>query len=101
VDLTFSVTAGDATAGIGGRLAAAPDTPVTVALDVTGVPDGTVRIVTDRGAVHSAPADGPVRWTTTPGYTSYVRAEVRHADGVTPHGSMAAMTNPIFVDTDG
>ncbi|GAA4217169.1 CehA/McbA family metallohydrolase [Actinocatenispora rupis] len=98
VGLTFEVSAGGTRAGIGERLAAGPDTPVTVALDVTGVPDGTVRLVTDRGTVHTAPADGPVRWTTTARYTNYVRAEVRHDDDVTPYGSMAAMTNPVFVD---
>ena len=98
VTVTLSATGPGGTAGIGERLPVAPDEPVTVRLDVSGVAGGTVRLVTDRGLVHTAPADGPVEWRTTASYTSYVRAEVRHGDGAGPYGSMAALTNPIFLD---
>jgi hypothetical protein len=100
VTVSLAATAAGRTAGIGDRLAVAPDTPVRLRLDVAGVPAGTVRLVTDRGLVHAAPLPGPVEWRTTARYTSYVRAEVRHADAgaALPYGSMAALTNPIFLD---
>jgi hypothetical protein len=84
-----------------------------VRLDVTGVPDGTVRFITDEGQMHqeSLPASGSgtVTWRTTTSLAAYVRAEVRHpmADGSPGHGNtmgpdlrrgaMAALTNPVFL----
>ncbi|NKQ56615.1 CehA/McbA family metallohydrolase [Amycolatopsis sp. K13G38] len=99
-------------AGIGERLDVAPGDKVGVRLEVKGVPNGTVRLITDEGQIlqTSLPADGEgtVNWTTTPDVSAYVRAEVRHpkADGSAGSpalsadlnfGAMAAMTNPIFL----
>jgi hypothetical protein len=90
-------------AGIGERLTAAPDTTVTVRLEVSGVPDGLVRLMTDEGQMHAEPlpSSGVVEWRTTASLAAYVRAEVRHpaADGGASGlpGAMAAMTNPIWL----
>jgi hypothetical protein len=73
-------------------------------LEVSGVPNGTVLLISDEGQTHAealpAGGSGTVRWQTTPAVSAYVRAEVRHpsADptGVVP-GAMAALTNPIFL----
>ncbi|MFI1938588.1 CehA/McbA family metallohydrolase [Streptomyces purpureus] len=103
--VSLSFTAGDGrgrTADIGERLAAAPDTPVTVQLTVTGAPDCTARLVTDQGTLHTAPlppaGEGTVEWRTTPAYATYVRAEVRRAP-VVPGlpGPLVAFTNPVFL----
>jgi hypothetical protein len=91
-------------AGIGEHLAAAPDEPVTVRVAVTGVPDGTVRFVTDQGPVCSTPVPdgGVVEWPTTPAASAYVRVEVRRPPNNWPSldprfGPMAALTNPIVL----
>lgn len=111
VSLTFSAASGGWTAGIGERLAVAELDPLDVTLEVGGVPNGVVRLVSDEGEVMQAslPASGAgtVTYRTTPSLAAYVRAEVRHprADG-TPGtrmgpdlqlGPMAALTNPIFL----
>jgi hypothetical protein len=93
-------------AGIGERLSVAPDAPVTVRLEVSGVPAGTslVRLLTDEGQTLAAalPTSGVVEWTTTSSLAAYVRAEVRHAPiaGMPPGfpGPAAAITNPIWLD---
>jgi hypothetical protein len=113
VNLTFGATSGGRQAGIAGTLTAAAGAPVDVRLEVSGVPDGTVRFITDEGQMHqeSLPASGAgtVTWRTTTSLAAYVRAEVRHpmADGNPGHGNtmgpalqwgpMAALTNPIFL----
>ena len=40
-----------------------------------------------------------ISWTTTPSLSAYVRLEVRHpvSDPAWAFGSMAALTNPIFL----
>ncbi|HKS44683.1 MAG TPA: CehA/McbA family metallohydrolase [Amycolatopsis sp.] len=113
VDLSFVATGPRGrSAGIGERLGVTGGDRVAVRLDVTGVPNGTVRLITDEGQIlqQSLPASGSgtVTWLTTPDVSAYVRAEVRHpqADG-TPgapalspglnFGAMAALTNPIFL----
>ncbi|MGA8113579.1 MAG: CehA/McbA family metallohydrolase, partial [Actinocatenispora sp.] len=91
--------------GIGDRLDAAPDDPVTVRLDVRGVPSGTVRLLTDEGESLRYPLPDAdthtVSWSTTPAIAAYVRAEVRHTEPsatLDPRfGRMAALTNPIFL----
>ncbi|MFI7276029.1 CehA/McbA family metallohydrolase [Streptomyces sp. NPDC049879] len=100
VTLALSATdAAGATAGIGERLATAPDAPVTVRLDVTGVPGGTARLVTDQGVILGVrlptSGSGTVMWHTSAAATAHVRAEVRHGDE--PAGAMAGMTNPVFL----
>jgi hypothetical protein len=113
VRLTFTATAAGRQAGIAETLTARADAPVDVRLEVAGVPNGTVRFITDEGQMHqeSLPASGTgtVVWRTTPSLAAYVRAEVRHpmADGSPGKGNtmgpdlvwgpMAALTNPIFL----
>lgn len=104
VGLAFTVTGRRSSAGIGERLPAASDETVTATVQVEGVPNGTVRLITDQGEAFtgSLPASGSatVSWRTTPAVSTYVRAEVRHPGtdptGGTP-GAMAALTNPIFL----
>ena len=114
VSLDFSIAAGGRSAGIGERLTAAADAPVTVTAAVSGVPNGVVRLITDEGqmrqATLSSAGQGTVSWVTTPQLTAYVRVEVRHpmSDGSPSNGTdmgttlklgpMAALSNPIFVD---
>ncbi|MEU9334039.1 CehA/McbA family metallohydrolase [Streptomyces sp. NPDC048290] len=104
--LTLSLTASGADgsrAGIGERLTVAPDTPVTVRLEVSGAPRCVPRLVTDQGTVFSTgplpvTGAGEVEWRTTARYAAYVRAEVRHETAFGPRpGVMAAFTNPVFL----
>jgi hypothetical protein len=103
VDLTFIASGGGRTAQIADRLPVPDGTNVTVRLETSGVPNGLVRLVTDQGELHreSLPASGSgtVTYQTSPQRAGYVRAEVRHPDASTfpPYGSMAALTNPIFL----
>lgn len=113
VQLEFTATGHGRQAGIGERLTVPATAPVDVRLAVSGVPNGTVRFLTDEGQLHqeSLPASGSgtVTWRTTASLAAYVRAEVRHpkADGTPgkgnamgpdlPWGPMAALTNPILL----
>lgn len=113
VELDLTATGGGRQAGIGEELTVPADAPVDVRLAVSGVPGGTVRLITDEGQMHqeSLPAggSGTVVWRTTASLAAYVRAEVRHprADGTPgkgntmgeelPWGPMAALTNPIVL----
>ncbi|MFI6555186.1 CehA/McbA family metallohydrolase [Streptomyces griseus] len=107
LSLSFGATDGRGRhAGIGGRLRAAADAPVTVRLEVTGASaDCTVRLVTDQGPLLTTPLPasgaGVVEWRTTPAHAAYVRAEVRHAPAVPGlPGAFAALTNPVFLDAE-
>ncbi|MFG2820030.1 CehA/McbA family metallohydrolase [Kitasatospora sp. NPDC048365] len=113
VQLEFTATGHGRQAGIGETLNVPGQAPVDVRLTVSGVPNGTVRLITDEGQLHqeSLPAGGTgtVVWRTTASLAAYVRAEVRHpkADGTPgrgnsmgpdlPWGPMAALTNPVFL----
>jgi len=104
VDLSFSVTGGGASAGIGERLPVAPGDQVTVNCQVSGVPNGTVGFITDEGQTLTQALDasgaGTVSWKTTAAVSAYVRAEARHpvtSPNADLPGAMAAMTNPIFL----
>jgi len=117
VELAFTVTGHGRQAGIGETLGVPADAPVDVRLDVKGVPNGTVRFLTDEGQMHQESVDssgtGTVTWRTTASLAAYVRAEVRHpmADGSPGQGNtmgdallfgpMAALTNPVFLITQG
>ncbi|NUQ98075.1 MAG: CehA/McbA family metallohydrolase [Streptomyces sp.] len=105
-NVSLAFTASDAKgrhAGIGERLEAAPDTPVTVRVEATGAPRCTVRIITDQGVLFTSDplpvsGSGTVEWRTTSSYAAYVRAELRHETAAGPvPGVMAAFTNPIFL----
>ena len=113
VRVDFTASGAGRRAGIAETLTAPADAPVDVRLEVSGVPNGTVRFITDEGQLHqeSLPASGSgtVVWRTTTSLAAYVRAEVRHptADGGPGQGNtmgpalvwgpMAALTNPIFL----
>lgn len=88
VDLSFTAVAGDRVVEVGERVVE----PVVVRVAVSGVADGTVTLHTDRGAVLRRKAGEVVEWRTSPEEALFVRAEVRHADGM-----MAAITNPIIL----
>ncbi|MEV7027696.1 PHP-associated domain-containing protein, partial [Kitasatospora sp. NPDC093558] len=110
VELAFSVTCGDRTAGIGealvtdaavatGEAAMTGDGPAVVRAEVRGVPFGTVVLHTGKGRAHttSLPGDGAgtVEWPMRPAEAAesvLVRVEVRYADG-----RMAALTNSIVL----
>ncbi|MET7681434.1 CehA/McbA family metallohydrolase [Streptomyces sp. NPDC005423] len=104
LSLAFTATDGRGRrAGIGERLGAAPDTPVTLRLDVTGAPRCVVRLVTDQGVLFTGDplpvtGAGTVEWRTTAAYAAYVRAELRHETAAGPvPGALAAFTNPVFL----
>ncbi|MFF7164183.1 CehA/McbA family metallohydrolase [Streptomyces sp. NPDC008086] len=104
VSLNFGVSGAKGEhAGIGERLKADRDTPVTVRLEASGAPRCTVRFVTDQGVLFTSPplpvaGSGVVEWRTTPSYAAYVRAELRHEAAAGPRpGALAAFTNPIFL----
>jgi hypothetical protein len=104
VSLSASASADGRTAGIGERLPVDTGTPVTVEVEVGGVPATTVTIYDQLGPEHTetVPASGAstIRWTTYPRYTRWVRVEVRRPSGgpnTTMTNAMVAMTNPIFL----
>ncbi|MEU8931747.1 CehA/McbA family metallohydrolase [Streptomyces sp. NPDC048409] len=116
VQLTFTASGNARQAGIGETLKVPAEAPVDIRLDVQGVPNGTVRFITDEGQMHqesvNAAGEGTVVWRTTASLAAYVRAEVRHpmANGSPGQGNtmgdalmfgpMAALTNPIFLTPD-
>ncbi|NNC12018.1 CehA/McbA family metallohydrolase [Planctomonas sp. JC2975] len=113
VQLAFSATSAKGrTAGIGDILQADDSEDVTVTVEASGVPNGTVRLFTDEGQMLQtrlpASGEGTVTWVTRPEIAAFVRAEVRHpmADGSAggtsmgpslSFGPMAALTNPIWL----
>jgi hypothetical protein len=104
VNLSLAAAAGGARAGIGERLPVSPGEPVTLTLDVSGVPGGTAAFITDEGQAFSQalPASGSatVTWRTAAAASAYVRADVRHpvtSPAADLPGAMAALTNPIFL----
>ncbi|MGA5818002.1 CehA/McbA family metallohydrolase [Kitasatospora sp. NPDC094028] len=117
VRLDLTVTGHGRQAGIGEELTVPADAPLDVRLTVSGVPGGTVRLLTDEGQMHQEPlaadGSGTVVWRTTASLAAYVRAEVRHpkADGTAgkgnsmgpdlPWGPMAALTNPVVLRVEG
>jgi len=113
VTVALTATSGRRSAGLGEYLGAAPGDAVSVKLQVDGVPNAVVRLITDEGQMMqtSLPIDGvgTVTFMTTPQQAAYVRAEVRHplADGTLGNGAaigtvprlgpMAALTNPVWL----
>ncbi len=88
VSLQFTVSAGTTVAGPGDVLAANGG-PVTVSVVVSGVPDGVIRVHTERGAVIERAA---AEVTATVSDTGFVWVSVQGADG-TP----AAIANPVVL----
>jgi hypothetical protein len=102
VNLSFVASAHGRQSGIGQRLEAEDDAPVTVTLTVDGAPGNTVRFITDQGQrlTTTLPQTGPgaVTWVTNPRNAGYVRAEVRRPQPTaTTADTMVALTNPIFL----
>ncbi|WP_433892243.1 CehA/McbA family metallohydrolase [Streptomyces sp. CA-111067] len=95
VDVTFTASCGGRVAGVGERLSAR-GAPVEARVEVHGVPGAVVTFHTNRGEVHgvtlAASGEGVARWVTTPGESTFIRAEVR-----APDGPPAALTNPILL----
>ncbi|MFJ4773122.1 CehA/McbA family metallohydrolase [Streptomyces uncialis] len=95
VELSFTVTAGDRSAGIGERLATG-DEPAVARAEVRGVPFGTVSFHTEQGRVHHASLTSSgaavVEWRVSAADSAFVRVEVRR-----PDGHMAALSNPVVL----
>ena len=95
VELSFTVSAGGRSAGIGDRLKAGDELAV-VRADVRGVPSGSVSFHTEKGKAHQASlaesGSGTVEWRTSEEESAFVRVEVRGVDG-----RMAALSNPIIL----
>lgn len=95
VELSFTVSAGGRSAGIGERLEAG-DGQAVARVEVHGVPSGTVGFHTERGRVRHAslPDSGPgvVECCLGTADSAFVRVEVRH-----PGGAMAALSNPVVL----
>ncbi|WP_405614980.1 CehA/McbA family metallohydrolase [Streptomyces sp. NBC_01511] len=95
VELSFTVSVGDRSAGIGERLAVG-DEPAVARVNVRGVPSGTVSFHTEQGQAHRAPlprsGSDAVEWHISAADSAFVRVEVRHAEG-----HMAALSNPIIL----
>ncbi|MDG4797572.1 CehA/McbA family metallohydrolase [Micromonospora sp. WMMD1082] len=95
VGLELTGSAADRVAGIGERLDSGGE-PVTVRVQVSGVPSGAVSLHTEHGVVHRerlpAGGAGSVEWRTTARDSGFVRVEVRH-----PDRQMAALTNPVIL----
>ncbi|MET3804657.1 hypothetical protein ABIB25_001652 [Nakamurella sp. UYEF19] len=113
VVLAMTAASGRRSAGIGEYLGASAAAAVTVTVQISGVPNATVRLITDEGQILqtwlTSSGTGTITWTTTPQNSAYVRAEVRHPlpdgtpgsgtsiDTVPTLGPMAAMTNPVWL----
>ncbi|MPZ95278.1 MAG: histidinol phosphatase [Propionibacteriales bacterium] len=95
ITMSLKVSAGDRCAGIGERVATLGE-PALVAVDIRGVPSGSVSFHTNQGAAHPESVtdngSGVVEWGTSAEESNFVRVEVRH-----PDGHMAALTNPIIL----
>ncbi|MFF1921952.1 CehA/McbA family metallohydrolase [Streptomyces sp. NPDC058221] len=95
VELSFTVSAGGRSAGIGERLEAGGGRAVARA-EVRGVPSGTVGFHTERGRVHheALPGSGAgvVECSLGSDDSAFVRVEVRR-----PGGAMAALSNPVVL----
>ncbi|WOX10572.1 CehA/McbA family metallohydrolase [Streptomyces sp. N50] len=95
IQLSFTVSAGGRSAGIGERLKIG-DEPAVVRVDVRAVPGGTVSLHTEKGQVYgeSVPATGSstVEWHISARESTFVRTEIRDVNG-----HMAALSNPIIL----
>jgi len=95
VGVSFTAAAAGREAGMGDRLTGRPGEPVSVRLRVRGAARGVVTLHSQDGPVHderlaTGRAAG-VGWEAPLGSLSYLRAEVRRADG-----DPEVLTNPIW-----
>ena len=109
VGLEFTATLGDQAASCGDTLTAASGSDsVHVALTATGVPGCVAQLLGPTGVLAGALADGDgavdLQADLPASAIPYVRAEVRHPDGVVTSPvdrmsgeEMIALTNPVFV----
>ena len=109
VGLDFTAALGDQTAGCGDTLTASSGgDSVHVALTATGVPGCVAQLLGPTGVLAGALADGDgavdLEADLPASAIPYVRAEVRHPDGVVADPTermsgeeMIALTNPVFV----
>ncbi|MEU5646595.1 CehA/McbA family metallohydrolase [Streptomyces milbemycinicus] len=95
VGLSFTVSAGDRSAGIGEQMEIG-DEPAVVRVDVRGVPCGTLSLHTEKGKVRSESlpdtGSGMVEWRINAGESAFIRTEVRDVKG-----HMAALSNPVIL----
>lgn len=95
VQLSFTLSAGDRSAGIGERLVT-DGKPATARVEIQGVPSGTVTFLTEQGGTHRERlpdhGTGALECSVSAEDSAFVRIEVRH-----PAGHMAALTNPILL----
>lgn len=95
IELSFTVSAGDRSAGIGERLKIGAE-PAVVRVEVRGVASGLVSLHTEKGKVYGASlpvtGSGTVEWHITAKKSTFVRTEVRDLKG-----HMAALSNPIIL----
>jgi hypothetical protein len=95
IELSFTVSTGDRSAGIGERLKIGAE-PAVVRVDVSAVPGGTVSLHTEKGEVYGEllpdTGSGAVEWHISAGESVFIRTEVRDANG-----HMAALGNPVIL----
>lgn len=95
IELSFTVTVGDHSAGIGEPVKIG-DEPAVVRVEVRGVPSGIVSLHTEEGRVYGASlpvtGSGIVERHITAEESTFIRTEVRDLKG-----HMAALSNPIIL----
>jgi hypothetical protein len=99
VTLALNAFRGDGAAvGPGETLTVRPDTPLTIAAEVSGAENSSLAIITDVGCVGRAKTDdcgsAKLRWDCMAGEARFARVEVRRR---TRFPSMVALSNPVWL----
>ncbi|HYZ68423.1 MAG TPA: CehA/McbA family metallohydrolase [Mycobacterium sp.] len=99
VSLVLKASSADGvSAGPGETLTMRPDTPLTIAAEVTGAAHSSLAIVTDGGCVGRVKTDdcgaAKLRWDCMAGEARFARVEVRRR---TRFPSMVALSNPVWL----
>jgi hypothetical protein len=99
VSLALKASGGDGmTAGPGETLTAQPDTPLTIAAEVTGATQSSLAIITHGGCVGRVKTDdrgaARLRWDCMAGEARFARVEVRRR---ATFPSMVALSNPVWL----
>jgi hypothetical protein len=97
--LALNAFRGDGAAvGPGETLTVRPDTPLTIAAEVSGAENSSLAIITDVGCVGRAKTDdcgsAKLRWDCMAGEARFARVEVRRR---TRFPSMVALSNPVWL----